>query len=623
MAITKLRPAFTFDHERIGALNAIAPEAFADGKINWDVLHEALGDYLEDERRDAEHFGLFWPGKREARRLATLPSVGGLRPAPGEGINEESTRNVFIEGDNLEVLKLLQKSYAGQVKVIYIDPPYNTGHDFIYQDNFHQPLEEYLRLSGQTDEAGKATVTNTQAGGRYHSNWLNMMYPRLRLARNLLGPGGAIFVSIDDHEVHNLRALMNETFGDENYIATIIWQKNFSPKNSARHFSEDHDYIVVYAQSSAEWMPQTLPRTEEADARYSNPDSDPRGPWTSSDLSARNYYGEGKYEVINSKGTRFAPPRGRYWTINAERFAALDHDNRIWWGADGENMPRLKRFLTEVKQGMVPQTLWKHEDVGHTQEAKKELLTFVTFEDTDNVLDTVKPIRLLRRILQIATSPLTEDIVLDFFAGSAPTAHAVLMLNHEDNGNRRFVTVQLPERLPAPEKLLSTISDIGRQRIISVIRSMQAQDAGKWTTGRDTAEDLGFKVFKLDRSNYKGWRDFDAGDVAELQTLFDRFETPLVDGWTPEDVLVEIMLMEGFPLDGTVAERPEFRRNRVQQVSSDMLAHKLYVCLDAHVYDETIAGLTMAEDDIFICLDSALSDEAKVQLEDGRRVKVI
>ena len=299
-------------------------------------------------------------------------------------------------------------------------------------------------------------------------------------------------------------------------------------------------------------------------------------------------------------------------------------------GATTATTCRLKRFLSEVKQGIVPQTLWRYsEDVGHTQEAKKELLEHVRFQDTDNVLNTVKPTRLLQRMLQIATTADTDDIVLDFFAGSATTAHAVMKQNREDGGNRRFIMVQFPEPLPAPEPILKAITDIGKERIRSVIRRLEAEDAGKLTTGRDAPEDLGFRVFKLDRSNYKAWRDFEGGDVAELQTLFDRFESPLVEGWQAEDVLVEVMLMEGFPLDSTTESLPEFTRNAVTRVSSDLVVHRLFVCLDAAVHEETItalgssAGLALGEDDIFICLDAALTDEAKVRLEDGRRVKVI
>ncbi|MBK6433917.1 site-specific DNA-methyltransferase [Candidatus Amarolinea dominans] len=248
MTITKLRPTFTFDEERLDALAAIAPEAFADGKINWDALREALGDHVEEDGRDAEHFGLFWPGKRAARRLASTPSAGTLKPAPGEGVNEATTRHLFIEGDNLEVLKLLQKSYAGRVKMIYIDPPYNTGNDFIYSDNFTQPLDEYLRATGQTDEAGRVLVTNTQAGGRYHSNWLSMMYPRLKLARTLLQDDGVIFVSIDDNELYHLRMLMNEVFGEESFFAAVIVQSN-KRGQTYKQISKTHEYVLVYTNN--------------------------------------------------------------------------------------------------------------------------------------------------------------------------------------------------------------------------------------------------------------------------------------------------------------------------------------------------------------------------------------
>lgn len=624
MTITKLRPTVSFDQERMDALRAIAPEAFVDGKIDWETLRAALGDHLEEEGRDAEHFGLFWPGKRAARRLASLPSAGTLLPAPGEGVNEAATRHLFIEGDNLEALKLLQKSYAGRVKLIYIDPPYNTGNDFIYSDNFTQPLEEYLRATGQADEMGRVLATNTRSGGRYHSNWLNMMYPRLRLARTLLREDGVIFVSIDDHEVHHLRALMSEVFGEENFVATVIWQKVYAPKNTARHFSEDHDYVLAYARDASLWEPTLLPRSDEANARYINPDDDPRGPWKPSDLTARNYYGQGKYEVIGPTGKAFRPGVGRYWRLSYQSFIALDKDNRIWWGESRANMPAQKRFLSEVQQGMTPQTLWMYQDVGHTQEAKKELLEYVRFGETENVLNTLKPTRLLQRVLQIATSADSDDVVLDFFAGSAVTAHAVLKQNREDGGNRRFITVQFPEPLPAPEPALKTIADIGKERIRRVIQRLEAERAGQLPLSeRATPEDLGFRVFKLGRSHFKAWRDFEGEDVAALQTLFDQFESPLVDGWQPQDLLVEILLMEGFPLDSVVAPAPAFGHNQVQVVSSDLVGHRLFVCLDPRIDDATVEALALGPDDLFVCLDAALSDQAKVRLEDGRRVKVI
>lgn len=311
-----------------------------------------------------------------------------------------------------------------------------------------------------------------------------------------------ICVSIDDHEVHHLRMLLNEVFGEENFVATVIWQKVFSPKNTAKHFSEDHDFIVIYAREGETWRPTLLPRSEEANARYDNPDNDPRGPWTSGDLTARNYYADAQYEVIGPTGKKFTPSRGTYWRVSNEKFDELNADNRIWWGENGDNMPRLKRFLSEVKQGMVPQTLWFYEDVGHTQEAKKELLQFVEYQDTDNVLDTVKPTRLLKRVLQLCTTPTGGDIVLDFFAGSCSTAHAVLLQNHEDGGNRRFICVQLPEKLPKPESVLRLLTDVGKQRLRNVIAALKADANGKidFSNG-EASEDLGFKVFKLAKPN--------------------------------------------------------------------------------------------------------------------------
>jgi len=630
MTITKLRPTFTFDQDRLNALRAIAPEAFADGKINWEALREALGDRVEDEGRDAEHFGLFWPGKRDARRLASTPSAGTLRPAPGEGVNEETTRHVFIEGDNLEVLKLLQKAYAGRVKMIYIDPPYNTGNDFIYSDNFTQPLEEYLRATGQADEMGRVLVTNTQAGGRYHSNWLNMMYPRLRLARNLLRDDGVMFVSIDDNEVHNLRALMNDVFGEENFIASIVWQKKQSPQNDATNLSDMHEYILVYARQAKTskkdefgWQRQLLPRGDEQESRYTNPDDDPRGDWASVDYTCNKTAEERPnlyYPLRNPHtGKEIWPTRQRVWLFDREAHEQHVRENRIWWGSSGENFPRLKRFRSEVQDGIVPSTWWERTTAGDNQEARRELRAL--FSGIEDAFDTPKPVRLINRILEIGTSGKDEDIILDFFAGSCTTAQAVLQANRMNSGHRRFVMVQLPE--PALKSGFPTIAEIGKERIRRATQRMQAEDAGKLTTGRDAPEDLGFRVFKLDRSDYKAWRDFEGGDVAELQTLFDRFESPLVEGWKPVDVLVEVMLMEGFPLDSSTEVLPEFPHNTVTRVLSDLVGHRLFVCLDAAIHNETITRLALGDDDVFICLDAALTDEAKVQLEDGRRVKVI
>jgi adenine-specific DNA-methyltransferase len=361
----------------------------------------------------------------------TLPYHQLLPDATASHTDKPSLHdNLIIHGDNLLALKSLLPSFAGQVKCIYIDPPYNTGEEkWSYNDNVNSPMhQEWLRKVVDREDLTR------------HDKWLCMMLPRLRLLRELLREDGAIFISIDDNEVHHLRMLMDEVFGEENFIATIIWHKIFSPKNSAQFFSEDHEYIMAYARDIENWRPNLLPRTEEMDARYDNPDDDPRGPWTSGDLTARNYYSEGTYEVTSPTGKIFRPTMGTYWRISYENFLKLDKDKRIWWGATGNNMPRLKRFLSDVKQGIVPQTLWSYSDVGHTQDAKRELLSILDFKSSEDVFITPKPSTLIKRILQIATDP--DSLVLDSFAGSGTTGHAVLALNAEDGGNRRFIMVE-------------------------------------------------------------------------------------------------------------------------------------------------------------------------------------
>ena len=359
-----------------------------------------------------------------------------LEPVSELSCGPVDTGNLIVQGDNLHALKALLPRYAGQVKCIYIDPPYNTGNEgWVYNDNVNSP--EIRRWLGEV--VGKEGETLDR-----HDRWLSMMYPRLVLLKQFLREDGAIFVSIDDNEVATLRLLMDEIFGAKNFIATVLWQKIFSPKNSARHLSEDHDYIVIYASKADIWKPNLLPRTEGADARYKDT-GDAKGAWTSSDLTARNYYSQGTYSVTSPSGRVISgPPAGRYWTISKESFESLDAEGRIWWGENGNNMPRLKRYLEDVKSGIVPQTMWFYKDVGHTQEAKKELLELVDFETSNDVFITPKPTRLIQRILQIATDK--DSIVLDSFAGSGTTGHAVLKQNAEDGGTRRFIQVEmLPE----------------------------------------------------------------------------------------------------------------------------------------------------------------------------------
>ncbi|MGI0036064.1 MAG: site-specific DNA-methyltransferase, partial [Nitrososphaera sp.] len=452
--------------------------------------------------------------------------------------------------------------------------------------------------------------TNTDADGRFHSKWLNMMYPRLYLARNLLQEDGVIFISIDDGELENLRRICNEVFGEENFVATVIWQKVYAPKNSARHFSEDHDFIIVYARNGEVWQPKLLGRTAEQDAHYSNPDNDARGVWRADGMSGRNYYRKGIYSITTPSGRLISgPPTGRYWVFSEEKFKQLDADGRIWWGSDGNNNPAVKRFRTEVMSGRVPQTLWTYKDVGHTQEAKKELLEFVTFEHTDNVLDTVKPTRLIRRMLQLATNPAGGDLVLDFFAGSGPTGQAVLAQNVEDGGNRRFVLVQLPEPLPVAESSIRTIVDITKNRLRNFIRTSDEEAGDRLNMSHSDRSDPGFRVFKLDQSNVRPWnaevpKDDDEGLVKQLELHVEHIR----ENRTTDDLLYEVLLKCGFPLT-TRVEMLQLNGKRVHSVAGGALI----VCLERLLTLELIRAMAETKPERIVCLDQGFagSDQLK------------
>jgi len=525
---------------RYAALRDAFPQILDEEHLDPDRLALELG---LREPRSGSKYGLTWPGKEQAALAVQEPSTGTLVPDRDNSVDFDDARDVLIYGDNLQVLHLMQRAYFGKVKMIFIDPPYNTGTSFIYPDNFREGLETYLRFTGQVDGGGARLTANAETAGRYHSNWLTMMYPRLALARNLLRPDGVLFMTIDDHEVHNLRLLMDEIFGPENFVATCIWQKVYSPKNTARHFSEDHDYILVYARNGAEWTPNLLPRTEEMEEHYRNPDDDPRGPWMSDNLSARNYYSEGTYSVTTPAGRNIpGPPPGRYWAISQTKFKELDADNRIWWGSSGDGQPRLKRFLSEVKAGRVPQTLWFYEDVGHTQEAKKELLDRVEFESSDSVFDTPKPTRLIERMLRLATDANSNDLILDFFAGSGSTGEAVWKLNMEDGGNRRFIMVQLPE--PTGYADYETVADITRARLVGAHRALADEADG--TLNVDPPP--GFRTYRLAASNFNVW----SGDTEDAENELRLFADHLCPGAEDEAVVAELLLKAGFELTANV-----------------------------------------------------------------------
>lgn len=511
----------------------------ADGNpqraVDFDLLRQELSDHIVEGPQ--ERYRLDWPGKRAAAFAANAPIAKTLRPVRENSVDFDTTKNLFIEGDNLDALKLLQESYLGKVKLIYIDPPYNTGRDFIYDDDFAESTESFLRRSGQTDNEGVRMVANSDANGRYHSDWLSMMYPRLKLARNLLKDDGAIFISIDDHEIDNLRGLCDEVFGAQNFVSQIIWQKVFSPKNSAQWFSEDHDYIVCYARDKQQWRPNPLPRTAEMDARYKNPDGDPKGPWASSDLAARNRYDAGLYPIETPSGRIIpGPPKGSYWRFSKARFQELANEGRIWWGNGPDSTPRLKRYLSEVSDGRTPQTFWPYSEVGHTQDAKKTLLKYVPFEHTENVLNSVKPVQLIQRILQLSTNTDDSDIVLDFFSGSGTTAHAVMVQNSIDGGDRQFISVQIQEPLEKPEPTFDSILGMSLERLRNVATEL---------SGELTSPDIGYRLVKIDSTNMSNvTREPDATD----QLVLGELERSVKRDRSSEDVLFQVMLDWGLEL---------------------------------------------------------------------------
>lgn len=536
-------------------LQASAPEVFADGKLNVEALQNLLGDE-NLAGGGAEKFGLTWPGKREAQRVAQLPTSAAIHPQFSESVDWESTRNVFIEGENLETLKALRTAYRGKVKMVYIDPPYNTGHDFVYSDQFAQTVREHEMETGARDaegalKAGTAFEKNAATSGAFHSNWLSMMYPRLVLARELLAEDGVLVMSIDDDEMPRLRMLADNIFGEHNFYASVVWQKKYSPANDAKRFSDMHDYLLVYSRSE-QFVRGLFPRTEENNKPYKYDDGDGRGPYQSDNLSVRTYSAANDYPVTNPiTGEQFHPPAGRSWGISAEKMKEFIEDNRIRWGANGTAGPRLKRYLSETQQGTVPTTWWPHEFAGHNDEARKEIRTLF---NTTAVFDTPKPTRVIKRLLQVCTTPNSEDIILDFFAGSGTTAHAVMAQNAEDGGNRRFILVQLPEELQqkkGSETLeYPTVSAVTRERIRRAgqqVREEYAEQIAQRTA--DNPLDTGFRAFTLGKSCFKSWKVDSSIRVEQLDMLFDDLGESIEPGTDPYDILFELLLKSGYLLN--------------------------------------------------------------------------
>lgn len=600
--------------EQVTKLKELFPETVTEGKVDFEKLRLILGDEVVES---PERYNFTWAGKRNAIRLLQKQSRATLLPACNESVDFDETSNIFIEGDNLEVLKLLHKSYAGRIKLIYIDPPYNTGNDFVYPDNFADPLASYMRVTRQGDFEGPLS-SNTESNGRYHSTWLSMMYPRLFLARQLLRDDGAIFVSIDDHEVHNLRMLMNEVFGEENFIANVVWQKKYTRSNDARWFSDNHDHILVYAYSREDFTLNLQPRTEEQKATYSNPDNHPKGPWKATPLHAKSGSTKG-FRFTFKNGVTWSPPPGTYPRYSAETLARMDANDEIWFGRDGKATPSRKSFLSDVKVGVTPVTIWLHDEVGHNHEANNELKALLL----EAVFDTPKPTKLVRRMLELVTAPSDDDIVLDFFAGSCTMAQAVLDLNHDDCGNRRFIMVQLPERTTNQDFL--SIAEVGKERIRRAIGNIAKKSISELDLRQcPYREDLGFRVFKLAQSNYKSWIDSTQDTDAERYlTQLDLFTDPLVEGWMPENVIWEVALKEGYGLNARIEKITIPISNTVFLVKDTDKGQMFHICLDEDIRRETLEALRIGEENLFICLDTALTDELAANLALQCRLKTI
>lgn len=530
--------------DKIAALfpNCITERKDAEGKvtlaIDFDKLRQELSSEIVEGRE--ERYQFTWPDKKKAILLANSPINATLRPCREESVDFDNTQNLYIEGDNLDVLKCLKETYLGKVKMIYIDPPYNTGNDFVYEDNFAESTSEYLANSGQYDEQGNRLVTNSENNGRFHTDWLNMIYPRLKVARDLRTDDGVIFISIDDNEVENLRKVCDEVFGEDNFVAQLVWERAFSPKNDAKYISNSHDYIMMYSRQINEFIIGRLDRTEEANARYSNPDNDPRGVWMSSDISVKTYNAACDYPITTPSGKIIEPPAGRCWRLSKNAFFERLRDNRISFGVDGNSVPCIKRFLSELKfDGMAPTSILFYKEVGHSQEGAKEVVSL--FGDK-GVFDGPKPVRLLQRLITLAN--LKEDsIVLDFFSGSASTAHALMKTNSDKDTDCRFIMVQLPEEVSDTKKDqgYKNICEIGKERIRRAGAKIKA-DFPLTTQNLDT----GFRVYRLDESNYE---KVSISPKEYKQDQLDLFANNIKADRTDLDLLYGSMLAWGVRLD--------------------------------------------------------------------------
>lgn len=579
--------------------------------IDFDMLKQELSDHVVDGLQ--ERYQFTWPDKRKAILAANAPINKTLRPCREESVDFDNTENLYIEGDNLEVLKLLQETYLGKVKMIYIDPPYNTGRDFVYNDNFRQSAQEYIVNSGQLDSEGNRLEINSSSEGRYHTNWLNMMYPRLKLAKDLLSDDGVIFISIDENEVRNLMEICNEIFGENNLVADIPWQSRASIQNDT-DFSINHEYIIVYAKirrtvnrrlkesNYKEWIKRDsfvckpLPLDK---SNFDNPDNDPRGLWKADPFDAPNIRPNLTYEIINpNTGVKHLPPRGRCWRTDAFKFANALKDNRIVFGSNGNGRPQLKVFYDEKKLfGSIDNSWFSADRVGTTTNGTKELIKIF---DGIKAFDTPKPVSILSKLLYLANLD-TDSLILDFFSGSATTAHAVMQLNAEDGGKRKFIMVQLQEECAENSEAYKAgyknICEIGKERIRRAGKKIKEDSS---LTTQDL--DIGFRVLKCDSSNMEDVYFTPKEYMDKQQSLFvDNIKKDRND----EDLLFDAMLKLDTPLSSKI-EKITIAGKTVYNVAQG----HLMACFDKNVTDEVITAIAKEMPSYFVMRDSSQADDS-------------
>ena len=561
--------------------------------IDKDILMQEISTRVVEGNE--ERYQFTWPDKRQAIRLASAPIAATLRPCREESVNFDTTGNLYIEGDNLDVLKLLRETYLGKVKMIYIDPPYNTGNDFVYDDDFAEDDDEFLLRDNQYDAQGNRLVQNTESNGRFHTDWLNMIYPRLKVAKDLLSDDGVIFISIDDNEADNLKKVCDEIFGASNFVAQLVWERAYAPKNDARFISNSHDYVIMFAKSIENFTIGRLPRTAEANARYSNPDNDPRGVWKASDISVKTYNPACDYPITTPSGRVVEPPTGRCWSLSKNAFLERLQDNRIWFGPEGNGTPALKRFLSELKfDGMAPTSIMFYKDVGHSQEGAQEVTKLLDA----GVFDGPKPVRLLERVLTLANLK-ESSIVLDFFSGSASVAHALMKRNAEKQSKCKFIMVQLPEETgdKAFAAGFATICEIGKERIRRAGKKVK-EEAG--LTAADL--DIGFRVLKLDSSNMEDvYYSPDKTSQDDLLSLISNIKPDR----TPEDLLFQVMLEFGITLDSKI-EETVISGKKVFKVADNFLI----ACFDDNVTDGVVKAIAKEQPTYVVLRDSSFANDS-------------